>query len=138
VRDLVGAGLLCFTLVVGPSCDDHLIGVVAPVGIGCTRDPPLTYDNFGKGILARHCNGCHSDFMRGAQRGDAPLDVNLNKWEYVLQWADRIEVRAVEQVDMPPTGTMVPLEREMLGEWLRCDVLPQVGKVLTTTGGGSI
>jgi len=106
---------LCFTLVVGPSCDDHLIGVVAPVGIGCTRDPPLTYDNFGKGILARHCNGCHSDFMRGAQRGDAPLDVNLNKWEYVLQWADRIEVRAVEQVDMPPTGTMVPLERDAGG-----------------------
>lgn len=135
------AGPFCFAVgvvVMGPACDDHLVGVAAPINLGCTRDPPLTYDNFGKGILQRHCNGCHSDFMRAGQRGDAPLDVNLNKWEYVLDWADRIEVRAVEDVDMPPTGTMVPLERQLLGEWLKCDVLPQIGEVqLTTTGGGS-
>jgi len=132
-------GLFCFSVLAGASCDDHLIGAAAPIGLGCTRDPPLTYENFGKGILDRHCNGCHSDFMRAGQRGDAPLDVNLNKWEYVLQWADRIQVRAVDQLDMPPTGTMVPLERAQLGEWLRCDVLPQIGEVqLSTTGGGSI
>jgi len=49
------------------------------------------------------------------------------------------QVRAVDELDMPPTGTMVPLERAQLSEWLRCDVLPQIGEVqLSTTGGGSI
>jgi hypothetical protein len=119
------------------SCDDHLIGDAVPIGLGCTRDPPLTYDNFGKAILKRHCGACHSDFVREEQRGMAPLGIDFNKWEYVLEWADRIEVRAVEELTMPPTGTMTPIEREMLGEWMRCDVLPQIGEVQLTTDGGS-
>jgi len=132
-RGLVGAGLVCLAA----ACDDHIVGSAVPIGTGCTRDPPLTYENFGKGILDRHCDGCHSDFIRENQRGGAPLDVNLNKWEYVLQWADQIQVDAVDKLTMPPTGTMIPLERQMLGEWLRCDVLPQKGEVQGTTGGGS-
>jgi len=117
--------------------DDHIIGGAVPIGTGCTRDPPLSYQNFGKGILDRHCNGCHSDVVRENQRGGAPLDVNLNKWDYVIQFAERIQVRAVAQRDMPPTGTMTELERNQLAEWLRCSVLPAVGDVEGTTGGGS-
>jgi cytochrome c5 len=120
------------------ACDDHIIGSAVPIGTGCTRDPPLTYANFGKGILDRHCNGCHSDFIREDQRGGAPLNVNLNKWDYVLQWADQIEADAVVNLTMPPTGTMTPLERAQLGEWMQCDVLPQIGEVQQgPSGGGS-
>ncbi|MEQ1571502.1 MAG: hypothetical protein ABMA64_38095 [Myxococcota bacterium] len=125
---------------IGPGCDDHLIGRAAPVGTGCTREPPLTYENFGKALIARHCGSCHSDFVRGAQRGAAPLGVDFNQWEYVLEWADRIDVR-VEELTMPPTGTMVQLERDLLGEWMQCEVFPALGEFVedegTASGGGS-
>jgi hypothetical protein len=129
-------------LAVGPSCDDHLIGFAAPIGGGdsCNREPPLTYENFGKGLLARHCGSCHSDFVRGAQRGNAPLGVDFNNWDFVLQWADRIEVRTIQQGDMPPTGTMVQLEKDRLEEWLQCEVFPALGDfepATTGTGGSS-
>lgn len=137
---LATAGWTCALTVLSPACDDHLIGRAAPIGTGCNREPPLTYENFGKAVLARHCGSCHSDFVRGAQRGQAPLGVDFNQWEYVLQWADRIEIRTVEEETMPPTGTMVPLERQMLGEWLECEVFPALGEFEdegTATGGDS-
>lgn len=137
-RGFVGIGLVCLAAV---GCDDHIIGGAVPIGTGCSREPPLSYENFGKGILDRHCDGCHSDVIRLNQRGGAPPDVNLNRWDYVLKWAHQINADAVVNLTMPPTGTMNTVEREQLGEWLRCDVLPDVGDVEGTTssgdGGGS-
>ena len=30
----------------------------------CDRDPPLSYDNFGRGFLEKQCTGCHSLLLR--------------------------------------------------------------------------
>jgi hypothetical protein len=110
------------------SCDDHLLGDAVPIGVSCLRDPPLTYENFGDGILDRHCNSCHSVYTRQGQRGDAPLGVDFDTWEDTLDWAERIYVRAVDTRDMPPSGgTMVPEERVKLEEWFRCEVFPALG-----------
>lgn len=110
------------------SCDDHLLGEAAPIGVSCLRDPPLTYENFGDAILDRHCNSCHSVYVREGQRGQAPLGVDFDTWEDVLDWAERIYLRAVDQRDMPPSGgTMVADERVKLEEWFRCEVFPSIG-----------
>ncbi len=123
------------------SCDDHLLGDAAPVGISCLRDPPLTYENFGGPLMDRHCNSCHSVYSREGQRAGAPPDVNFDHWEDVLGWADRIYARTVEDENMPPAGGMVSSERELVGEWMRCEVFPALGVfdegTTTTEEGGT-
>lgn len=124
------AGLATF----GPACDDHIIGHGVPIRNNCLRDPPLTYENFGKGMIGRHCLSCHSEYVRENLRGEAPLGIDFDTWDDVLEWSDRIVARSVDTDGMPPAATMLPLEREMLGEWMRCEVLPLQGEV--DLGGG--
>ncbi len=111
------------------ACNDSVIGTGAPIGTSCLRDPPLTFDNYGRGALGLHCTGCHSVFQREGQRNDAPLGIDIDTFDDVLLWADRIQARAVDSTGMPPGGGMLPEERDLLEEWLRCEVFPALGQV---------
>ncbi len=122
--------MACSALFLTGSCDDHVIGHGQPIVLNCRREPPLTYENFGEGILGRHCTSCHSVYVRQNQRADAPLGVDFDTWDDVLTWAERIKVRSVDMDDMPPAGGMVADERIELEEWLRCEVLPAKGQFL--------
>lgn len=128
--------LVLASLAVVPACDDHVLGHGAPIGTSCLRQPPLSWDNFGDGLVGRHCRPCHSVNVREGQRGDAPLDVNFDTYDDVLAQADRVQARSVDTDTMPPAGGMLPEEREQLGEWLRCDVFPAVGE-FDLEGGGA-
>lgn len=124
----IHAVFACMTLALLPACDDHVIGQGAPIGTSCLREPPLTYENFGRALLNRHCNSCHSQDVRPDQRGGAPEGVDFDDWDMVLEWAVRIEATAVEDNTMPPSGgTLLADERERLAEWMRCEVLPTIG-----------
>jgi uncharacterized membrane protein len=93
----------------------------------CDRTPPLTYDNFGRGYLEMHCNGCHSSLLPEAHRVGAPANVDFDNKSMVLEWADRIEARATGDLPtMPPGGGPTPTEVAQLEEWLYCTLLPQV------------
>ena len=92
--------------------------------ITCDRDPPLTFHNFGESFMAKHCIGCHSVLHEGNLREGAPLGVDLNTYDDVLQWAERIDARALGSIDMPPGGGPSESERAMLAEWLECKVYP--------------
>lgn len=89
----------------------------------CDRSPPLDWDNFGKGLMDKHCNGCHSSLVdRGARKG-APLGVDFNTYAGVLEFADRVAARSLgDAPTMPPGGGPDPEERAQLEEWLRCEV----------------
>lgn len=88
------------------------------------RDPPLTYDNFGKGFIAKHCVGCHSSLVAGNQRKGAPPGVDLDTYYGVVTWAYRVEARSLgDNPGMPPGGGPSEEERERLEEWLTCQVL---------------
>lgn len=134
IRRLEGNRWLGGFVVVGlalasPACDDHVIGQGAPIGTSCLRDPPLSYENFGEGILRRHCIPCHSIYAREGQRAGAPPGTNFDSWDDTLDWADRIGAVAVDSELMPPAGGMVTSEREDFAEWMRCEVLPALGQV---------
>ena len=103
-----------------------LLACGAPQDSGdCLRDPPLSYGNFGKGLMGRHCTGCHSSLLPEGQRNLAPVGVDLDTWAGVVQWGPRIEARSVgDAPTMPPGGGPTAQERAMLAEWLQCDVLP--------------
>ena len=96
-------------------------------GVSCDRDPPLTYGNFGKGFMGKHCAGCHSSLNPDGHRKGAPLGVDLDTYDGVLQWAYRTHARAVgENAGMPPGGGPGPDELLRLEEWLECGVFPAV------------
>jgi uncharacterized membrane protein len=98
----------------------------------CNLDAPLTWDNWGKGFVDTHCVGCHSAIIPPAQRRNAPPGVDFDTYQGVLLWAERIEVRVLENarldddtiVLMPPGGGPTEEELRMLEEWLHCAVYP--------------
>ncbi|MEZ4317712.1 MAG: hypothetical protein R3F61_09410 [Myxococcota bacterium] len=106
-------------------CDDVVFNGRSPSYASCLRDPPLTWENYGKGHMDKHCNGCHSSLLvREELRNGAPLGIDFDTWEGNLQWADRIYQRGAVEVSMPPGGGPSTEELRLLEEWLLCDVLP--------------
>ena len=95
----------------------------------CTHDPPLSYANFGKGFIDIHCVGCHAEDLPEGHRVGAPIGVDLNTYDHVLTWADRIEARATrafsDTITMPPGGGPTDSELDLFEEWVYCAVLPQ-------------
>ena len=95
----------------------------------CDHDPPLTYANFGKGYIDKHCVGCHSSLIPVDTRVGAPIGVDLNTYQDVLMWAERIGARSTgDYPTMPPGGGPSADEIALLEEWLECDIYPTVAK----------
>lgn len=107
-------------------CDDTIVGPEPPVNNYCSREPRLTYENFGKGYMNKWCTGCHAAALRPNQRNGAPEDVNLDTFADIMVHATRIQARSVDTTTMPPSAAPSPEETNALGEWLRCDVYPSI------------
>lgn len=106
------------------SCDDQVFNSREPNYASCLRDPPLTWENTGKGLIDKHCNGCHSSLLRPELRNGAPVGVDFDTYPMTLLWADRIQQRGIVEVSMPPGGGPGPEELALLTEWMLCEVLP--------------
>ena len=92
--------------------------------VNCDRNPPFTYDNFGRGFMGKHCNGCHSSLVSGNQREGAPTGVDFDTYRGIVTWGYRIESRSVgEAGGMPPGGGPSEAEFARFQEWLECQVL---------------
>jgi uncharacterized membrane protein len=119
-----GALLLSAGMSVGMSaCTDK--GADSGAEVSCDRQPPLSWENFGEGFMGLHCTGCHSVLYPAYLRSGAPEEVNFNTFYDVVQWVERIEIRATgDDPQMPPAGGPTDEERELLTEWLTCNVWP--------------
>lgn len=94
----------------------------------CDRQPPLTWENFGRGHMHKHCTGCHSAYLETLEeREDATPGVDFNTWPDTVQWAGRIWDRSVILGNMPPGGGPDAQEQQLFEEWMRCEVLPAAG-----------
>ncbi|MCB9670815.1 MAG: hypothetical protein H6734_15145 [Alphaproteobacteria bacterium] len=92
----------------------------------CPTVPALSWENFGKGHLDKHCNGCHSSQILPFQRNEAPVGVDFDTWPLTLQFAERIHVRGMAtDFPMPPGGGPSAEELATFDEWMRCEVLPE-------------
>jgi uncharacterized membrane protein len=95
----------------------------------CIHDPPLSYANFGKSFIDLHCVGCHSADVPESHRVGAPLGVDFNTYDHVMDWSERIEARATRAfsdiITMPPGGGPTSSELDLFEEWLYCAVMPQ-------------
>lgn len=107
-------------------CGDKAEDSAAVAAVDCDRSPPLAWDNFGKGLMDKHCNGCHSVLVPESQRQGAPTGVDFNTYADVIEWRERIRARAttaeLEAPTMPPGGGPGAEELALLEEWLACEV----------------
>lgn len=92
----------------------------------CVDDPPLTWENFGLNHMRTHCNGCHGSQLRDGLRNDAPMGIDFDTWQGVVQWGERIQIRTIEEKNMPPLGGPTEAELERFAQWMACEVLPEV------------
>lgn len=93
--------------------------------VACDREPPLTYETFGKGFIEQNCTGCHSSYLTTVEdRNYAPPSVNLNTYADIVNWVDRVDARTLVDQDMPPAGGISEGTRAMVKEWLTCSVYP--------------
>jgi uncharacterized membrane protein len=81
----------------------------------------LAYDNFGAPFVVNWCRGCHSSSVPEGMRQNAPVGVNFDTGADVLEWQERIRIRATgAQPTMPPAGGPSTQERALLAEWIAC------------------
>ena len=81
-------------------------------------DCSINWDGWTDGFFATYCRACHS--ATTAERYGAPAGVDFDTREDVLQWAERIRVRVLEEETMPLGGGVVQAELEPLDRWLWC------------------
>lgn len=87
----------------------------------CDHEPPLTWENHGRGFVEQYCTGCHSSLVPLEQRNGAPLTVDFDTYAGVLDWHDRIKLRVpLEAPTMPPGGGPTTEEYVDFNEWLDC------------------
>ena len=81
----------------------------------------LTYQNFGEPFALDWCRGCHSAAVPPGMRQKAPININFDTRAELMQWQDRILMRATSEAPtMPPAGGPSADERALLAEWLEC------------------
>lgn len=100
------AVLVCLAIA---GCATNSSGV-DPASITCPPDSTLTYENFGRVLVADQCLSCHTSKERPALTTQAAIQSSRQ----VIIGA------AVTSTKMPKDSSMPLDEREMLGEWLAC------------------
>jgi len=111
VRIVFGLSLLC----------------VAACGTGedtatllCDDAPWLSWENFGAGFVAQHCQSCHAS--TSLDRHEAPEEVVFDSPEHVRQWRELVLAVAVnDEPSMPPMGGVSFEDRRRLQIWLLCE-----------------
>jgi uncharacterized membrane protein len=89
-------------------------------GSPCVDVPEVTYDNWGRGFMTTHCQGCHAS--TALDRYGAPEEVTFDSEAQVLDQLERIQIRTLEDEDMPPAGGIPPDDLTLLSWWLDCGV----------------
>lgn len=110
---LAGFAILCFAAGCGPS--EELEDALCP-----EEGTDLTYENFGRDFIDRHCQYCHGSWVE--ERRGAPIAYTFDDHESVTYFVENIYARAAgDNTSMPPGPDDPPVEdRDALAEWLAC------------------
>jgi len=84
----------------------------------CATAPLITWDNWARGLITTHCQGCHAS--ASPNRYGAPINCSFDNEQQTLSWLERIRIRVLEQEDMPPAGGLLDEDLEMLEIWIEC------------------
>ena len=85
-----------------------------------TSDPCHTsvdWDSWGHGFFLTWCSSCHSATTE--DRHGAPENTVFDQESDILMWRDRINIRVLQEQDMPVGGGISDVERMYLQEYLQ-------------------
>jgi hypothetical protein len=123
------AWVFALLIVLGCSGGDAEEQDHAPSGASCPPGSTLTYETFGRHFMKEYCTRCHSSELHGAERNGAPSDHDFDTLAALLatdrRHIDEMAAAGPEHVNtaMPPTDPKPSTsERELLGEWLACEM----------------
>lgn len=81
-----------------------------------------TWSNHAAPFLDTWCTGCHHSELPADLRQGAPVGMDFDTWEGANAWSRSIYERVVVKRTMPPAGGPSDEGRELLGEWLSCEL----------------
>ena len=84
----------------------------------CETAPYVSWDNKIRGLLSTHCQGCHAS--NTPYTYGAPESINFDTEEQAIELKDRIQIRTLDQEDMPPAGGLLADDKYLLQTWLSC------------------
>ena len=114
---------LCAALTLA-ACGEH----GEPTGSVCPPTPTLTYVNFGKPFMERYCTMCHSSDLAGNDRRGAPSFHDFDTLFGIKAVNEHIDETtaagpAAVNTGMPEDDPKpTTRERELLGEWIACQM----------------
>ena len=77
----------------------------------------ISYEEHIAPLMEQSCTSCHGAGAQGPDRNGAPVDVNLDSYEGVLEWAVPSETR-IENGTMPPSGFLSPEDKALFPLWI--------------------
>ncbi len=84
----------------------------------CTHEPGVTWSGWAQGFFATYCDGCHA--ADAPDRHGAPESVTFDALALVRDQAERIRVRTLDDLDMPPGGGVIEDDLALLEVFLDC------------------
>ena len=84
----------------------------------CSTAPYVNWENKIRGLITTHCQGCHSSVTPYTY--GAPESVNFDTEEDTISWKERIQIRVLDEEDMPPAGGLLEEDKYLLQVWLSC------------------
>jgi len=81
----------------------------------------VTYGDHIRPLLEQHCTVCHAQNIQGADRQGAPVGVDLDTFQAVVEWAERSNVR-IQGGTMPPAGGLSDFDRSLFQKWIDQDL----------------
>ena len=93
-----------------------------PADSGCSSAYGLTWDGWVKGFMTTYCLACHS--VESPERRGAPVGVDFDTRDDVLQWSGPIRTRVIEEQTMPVGGGIIEDDLLMLEDFLDCPESP--------------
>jgi uncharacterized membrane protein len=110
---IISSGVTALIIAVFSGCGDK----ADPIRSGEDPGMRVTYTNKIKAILDNNCILCHDSEKQGAERNGAPLDVNLDTYENVIDVAERANTQ-IQAGNMPPTGGLPDNLRDLFQQWI--------------------
>ena len=86
--------------------------------IDCETSPYVSWDNWIRGALSAHCQGCHA--TTSLYRYGAPEGVYFDEETDAMEWIERINIRVLQDQTMPPAGGLLPEELSLFEIWIKC------------------
>ena len=68
-------------------------------------------------IFRQKCLGCHLSTLPAVQRNGAPVGVDFDTFATARQFGNEIVERTVEQMNMPPNGSLSAEEKQAIMNW---------------------